>query len=117
MSARAMAGEVRSTCGRICAEFYAINYVIILLFFSFCTHMYVRLLPPPSAYFFLMLVFVLKKVNLYFIGVYVVCVRIKQDVINFGYIGLLEEDYEWITQQLVQVANRYIRLTAGYLRQ
>lgn len=32
---------------------------------------------------------------------------IKQDVINFGYIGLLEEDYEWVTQQLVQVANRY----------
>lgn len=30
-----------------------------------------------------------------------------QDVINFGYIGLLEEDYEWVTQQLVQVANRY----------
>lgn len=69
--------------------------------------------PPPSAYFFLMLVFVLKKVNLYFIGVYVVCVRIKQDVINFGYIGLLEEDYEWITQQLVQVANRYIRIYAN----
>lgn len=27
----------------------------------------------------------------------------KKDAINFGYIGLLEEDYEWITQQLVQV--------------
>ncbi|CAN0282330.1 unnamed protein product, partial [Ectocarpus sp. 12 AP-2014] len=30
----------------------------------------------------------------------------KKDVINYGYIGLLEEDYEWVTQQLVQVANR-----------
>lgn len=27
----------------------------------------------------------------------------KKDTINFGYIGLLEEDYEWVTQQLVQV--------------
>jgi acetoin utilization deacetylase AcuC-like enzyme len=27
----------------------------------------------------------------------------KKDVINFGYIGLLEEDYEWVTNQLVQV--------------
>ena len=27
----------------------------------------------------------------------------KKDSINYGYIGLLEEDYEWITQQLVQV--------------
>lgn len=27
----------------------------------------------------------------------------KKDSINFGYIGLLEEDYEWVTQQLVQV--------------
>lgn len=28
----------------------------------------------------------------------------KKDSINFGYIGLLEEDYEWVTQQLVQVS-------------
>lgn len=27
----------------------------------------------------------------------------KKDTINFGYIGLLEEDYEWVTHQLVQV--------------
>jgi acetoin utilization deacetylase AcuC-like enzyme len=27
----------------------------------------------------------------------------KKDVINFGYIGLLDEDYEWVTAQLVQV--------------
>ncbi|KAG5177795.1 hypothetical protein JKP88DRAFT_350538 [Tribonema minus] len=30
----------------------------------------------------------------------------RKDVINFGYIGLLDEDYEWVTAQLVQVANR-----------
>jgi acetoin utilization deacetylase AcuC-like enzyme len=27
----------------------------------------------------------------------------KKEIINFGYIGLLEEDYEWVTNQLVQV--------------
>jgi hypothetical protein len=30
----------------------------------------------------------------------------KKDAINFGYIRLVEEDYEWITTQLVSVANR-----------
>lgn len=30
----------------------------------------------------------------------------QKDSINFGFIGLLEEDYEWVTGQLVQVANR-----------
>ncbi|CAM9429001.1 unnamed protein product, partial [Chrysoparadoxa australica] len=30
----------------------------------------------------------------------------KKDVINFGYISIVEEDYEWLTQQLVQVANK-----------
>ncbi len=29
----------------------------------------------------------------------------KKDSINYGYIGLIEEDYEWITAQLVAVAN------------
>lgn len=32
----------------------------------------------------------------------------KKDSINYGYIGLLEEDYEWITQQLVQVWRRLL---------
>mmetsp|Transcript_1042 Transcript_1042/g.1348 ORF Transcript_1042/g.1348 Transcript_1042/m.1348 type:complete len:909 (+) Transcript_1042:110-2836(+) len=30
-----------------------------------------------------------------------------KDLINFGYIGLYEEDYYWITEQLVQLANNH----------
>ncbi|CAN0326945.1 unnamed protein product, partial [Discosporangium mesarthrocarpum] len=30
----------------------------------------------------------------------------RKDTINMGYIGLREEDYEWVTDQLVQVANK-----------
>ncbi|CAG9462216.1 unnamed protein product [Pedinophyceae sp. YPF-701] len=30
----------------------------------------------------------------------------RKDEINFGYLGVLERDFEWITEQLVQVANR-----------
>ena len=30
----------------------------------------------------------------------------KKDEINFRYIGVTERDYEWITEQLVGVANR-----------
>ena len=30
---------------------------------------------------------------------------IEQDTINWGYLSLTEEDYEWITRQLVKVAN------------
>eukprot|EP01138_Halocafeteria_seosinensis_P012190 gb/GECG01012458.1/.p1 GENE.gb/GECG01012458.1/~~gb/GECG01012458.1/.p1 ORF type:complete len:801 (+),score=102.21 gb/GECG01012458.1/:1-2403(+) len=30
----------------------------------------------------------------------------RKDDMSFGYMGLLEEDYEWITEQLVKVANR-----------
>jgi acetoin utilization deacetylase AcuC-like enzyme len=29
-----------------------------------------------------------------------------KDEMNHGYLGLLEEDYEWMTRQLVKVANR-----------
>jgi len=29
----------------------------------------------------------------------------KRDEMNFGYVGMVEEDYEWITEQLVKVAN------------
>jgi len=29
----------------------------------------------------------------------------RRDTMNFGYLGIVEEDYEWITEQLVQVAN------------
>jgi hypothetical protein len=29
----------------------------------------------------------------------------RKDTMNFGYVGMLEEDYEWITEQLVKVAN------------
>lgn len=30
----------------------------------------------------------------------------KKDEINFRYIGVTERDYEWITEQVVAVANR-----------
>ena len=30
----------------------------------------------------------------------------RADVVNFGYGGMIEEDYEWLTEQLVKVANR-----------
>lgn len=30
----------------------------------------------------------------------------KKDEINFRYIGVTERDYEWLTEQLVAVANR-----------
>jgi acetoin utilization deacetylase AcuC-like enzyme/ankyrin repeat protein len=29
----------------------------------------------------------------------------KKDTMNFGYVGMVEEDYEWVTEQLVKVAN------------
>jgi len=29
----------------------------------------------------------------------------KRDNMNFGYVGMIEEDYEWLTEQLVKVAN------------
>lgn len=29
----------------------------------------------------------------------------RKDTMNFGYVGMLEEDYEWVTEQLVKVAN------------
>eukprot|EP00594_Rhizosolenia_setigera_P016194 CAMPEP_0178956252 /NCGR_PEP_ID=MMETSP0789-20121207/10120_1 /TAXON_ID=3005 /ORGANISM="Rhizosolenia setigera, Strain CCMP 1694" /LENGTH=1159 /DNA_ID=CAMNT_0020638099 /DNA_START=71 /DNA_END=3550 /DNA_ORIENTATION=- len=29
----------------------------------------------------------------------------RKDGMNFGYVGMLEEDYEWVTEQLVKVAN------------
>lgn len=31
----------------------------------------------------------------------------KKDEINFRYIGVTERDYEWLTEQLVAVANRW----------
>ncbi len=34
----------------------------------------------------------------------------KKDEINFHYIGVTERDYEWLTDQLVQVANRWAGL-------
>jgi len=27
----------------------------------------------------------------------------KRDTMNFGYVGMIEEDYEWVTEQLVKV--------------
>mmetsp|Transcript_68148 Transcript_68148/g.76290 ORF Transcript_68148/g.76290 Transcript_68148/m.76290 type:complete len:1033 (-) Transcript_68148:54-3152(-) len=29
----------------------------------------------------------------------------KKDSMNFGYVGMVEDDYEWVTEQLVRVAN------------
>jgi len=29
----------------------------------------------------------------------------KRDEMNFGYVGMVEEDYEWVTEQLIKVAN------------
>jgi len=29
----------------------------------------------------------------------------KKDTMNFGYVGMIEDDYEWVTEQLVKVAN------------
>ena len=29
----------------------------------------------------------------------------RKDSMNFGYVGMIEDDYEWLTQQLVKVAN------------
>jgi len=29
----------------------------------------------------------------------------KRDTMNYGYVGMVEEDYEWVTDQLVKVAN------------
>lgn len=29
----------------------------------------------------------------------------KKDTMNFGYVGMVEEDYEWLTEQFVKVAN------------
>ena len=29
----------------------------------------------------------------------------RKDSMNFGYVGMVEEDYEWVTEQLVKVAN------------
>lgn len=30
----------------------------------------------------------------------------KKDEINFGYLGIQEQEYEWVTDQIVQIANR-----------
>ena len=30
----------------------------------------------------------------------------KRDGMNFGYVGMIEDDYEWVTEQLVKVSNR-----------
>lgn len=29
----------------------------------------------------------------------------KKDTMNFGYVGMVEDDYEWLTEQLIRVAN------------
>ena len=29
----------------------------------------------------------------------------KKDTMNYGYVGMVEEDYEWVTEQLIKVAN------------
>lgn len=29
----------------------------------------------------------------------------KKDTMNFGYVGMVEDDYEWVTEQLVKIAN------------
>ncbi len=29
----------------------------------------------------------------------------RRDTMNFGYVGMVEDDYEWITEQLVKIAN------------
>jgi hypothetical protein len=29
----------------------------------------------------------------------------RKDTMNFGYVGMVEDDYEWVTEQLVKVAN------------
>lgn len=29
----------------------------------------------------------------------------KKDEMNFGYVGMVEDDYEWVTEQLVKIAN------------
>jgi len=29
----------------------------------------------------------------------------KKDTMNFGYVGMVEDDYEWLTEQIVKVAN------------
>ncbi len=30
----------------------------------------------------------------------------RKDTMNFGYVGMIEEDYEWITEQIVKIANK-----------
>ena len=30
----------------------------------------------------------------------------KKDTMNYGYVGMVEEDYEWVTDQLIKVANK-----------
>lgn len=30
----------------------------------------------------------------------------RKDTMNFGYVGMVEEDYEWVTEQLIKVANK-----------
>lgn len=29
----------------------------------------------------------------------------KRDTMNYGYVGMVEDDYEWVTEQLVKIAN------------
>lgn len=29
----------------------------------------------------------------------------RRDTMNFGYVGMVEEDYEWLTEQLIKIAN------------
>ena len=40
----------------------------------------------------------------------------KKDTMNFGYVGMLEEDYEWVTEQLVKVGLpcHNLSLSMGY---
>lgn len=40
----------------------------------------------------------------------------RKDEINFRYIGVTERDFEWITDQLVQVANRCARWVRWWSR-
>jgi acetoin utilization deacetylase AcuC-like enzyme len=33
----------------------------------------------------------------------------KRDNMNFGYVGMIEEDYEWLTEQLVKVSPLFVK--------
>ena len=40
----------------------------------------------------------------------------RKDDINYAYIGVTEKDYEWLTDQIVQVANRCATLPPSHQR-